>query len=76
MTAVRSLRYRGGNTFTGVPGPPATPPLGGLSRSLSRSPRLHPAGQPPRLENPYVNQAECDVGAEPDSHLRNEQFAP
>lgn len=56
LAAVHSLRYKGGNTFTGVPGPPAPPPLGSV-QVLVLKPRLHPAGQPPRLENLCVNQA-------------------
>uniref|UniRef100_A0A452VB27 Collagen type XX alpha 1 chain n=1 Tax=Ursus maritimus TaxID=29073 RepID=A0A452VB27_URSMA len=42
LAAVHSLRYKGGNTFTGVPGPPAPPPLGSV-QVLVLKPRLHPA---------------------------------
>lgn len=33
LAAIRGLRYRGGNTFTGLPGP-RDPTLGGLLRSV------------------------------------------
>lgn len=56
LAAVYSLRYKGGNTFTGVPGPPVPAPLGSVQVSVLK-PQLHPVGQPPSLENSCVSQA-------------------
>ena len=70
LAAVRSLRYKGGNTFTGLPGPPAAPPRGFLFSGL------RPAGQPPRFGNLHADPPKCYVGAELESHLCKKQISP
>uniref|UniRef100_A0A452VBF9 Collagen type XX alpha 1 chain n=1 Tax=Ursus maritimus TaxID=29073 RepID=A0A452VBF9_URSMA len=71
LAAVHSLRYKGGNTFTGVPGPPAPPPLGSV-QVLVLKPRLHPAG----VKN--ADEAELQLLASPplDITVHNVQDFP